>query len=149
MPAQNLSQILAEVVRTVTYRDIILDQINNLLNKFSEVNTPDFQYIQNNYPGVYEVLLKGGLEKNNKPDQNDLLEIKKYIQNLETVRFEIPTQVTTIPNDMFFSWLKNYVHDAISDVRTSTDFVSGITYSYKGRYNNLTLDTIIRERVHA
>ena len=163
MPSDEVVKKLADIIKTSHSKNQLLGELEEftrdkavIIQKVqSEGQTIDYK----NYPLVKGVIqeLGGalGINVNQIPSDTTLQILKTLLTNLEEITVELPnnleTPAKTSPSQP--DMLTDQIIDAVdpSAIVTTTpvgEFVSGLTLSYKGRYVNLTLDKIIKEKLH-
>lgn len=151
MPTENTAHKLAELVKTTDNKILLTNQTRNLINDFSKVAPLSSRDIQNSYPLLYRLLIECYPKANNKFEQKDLEQLLSQIDSLKEVTFNIPS---VVPTDALYKKLHKWVTENVGDALIVKfvpvdDITGGILVSYEGRFTNLSLDKILKEKINA
>lgn len=163
MPSDEVVKKLADIVKTSHSKNRLLGELEEFtINKAvitqkvqGEGQAIDYE----NYPlikGVIQELGDAlGINFNQIPSDTTLQDLKTLLTNLEEITVELPSNLETTektrpsqPITLTDQIIGAVDPPAIVTTTPTNDFVSGLTLSYKGRYVNLTLDRIIKEKLH-
>jgi len=151
MPTEDTAQKLAELVKTTQNKVTLIDQARSLINDLAKITPPSAQDIQNTYPFLYKILLECYPETSNNLEQKDLEQLLAQLDSLKEVTFNIPRAVVadTLYDELYKWVVENIGAKLLINCTSSTEIMSGVSISYEGRFTNLSLDKIIKEKVYA
>ncbi len=146
MPTDETLKKLAEIIKNDSGKNELVHQIDHLSQDLSKTNPPDTDYVQINYPLLYQAMSALSPDLNTTVNQQALEDIKHHLTNLQEIIVETPIDYPEIG-----LWVRTTVNPyALTTLRESdNEPLAGLKLSYQGNYEDLSLDKIIKDKVYA
>jgi len=149
MPTENSAQRLAEAVKTAQQKQALISQIENLLNDLAAVKPPTSATTQNKYPMIYKILLEQYGKSDTSITQENLLGLKKDLEDLEEVILDVPDAAAEGVVQFAHLWCKENVDPGVLvNIVPSKKLIAGAQCSCKGQYRDFSLDKVIHQKLY-
>lgn len=168
MPSDEVLKKLADIIKTTGRRDSLLAELEEISRNgieqaqenqsarcFGNANPFD----QNKYP-LFTLVAKEldehlGINANQNSLEEVLEKLKNLLASMGELVVEVPESVTALQerDEKSFNYLTEQIADvsdkpSLLSMRTSSDLISGLTLSYKGKYVNLSLNKLIKDKLY-
>lgn len=167
MPSDKVIKKLADIIKTSHRKNQLLLELEQFCRTGTKVTQETrgdgWNIDYKNYPLLNLVIqeMEGGLGSNVNQNISDetLQNLKELLANLTEIVVELPEDIKKTNNlpgqedmgkldDLESQLFSTVGETAIVTTTSAKNLTSGLTLSYKGKYVNLTLDKIIKDKVY-
>ncbi|MBU0649652.1 hypothetical protein KJ605_00960 [Patescibacteria group bacterium] len=145
MPTEEALKKLAEIIKNDQLRTTLLLEIEAVTHRLAKPGTENPLNVQKEYPLFHRVVTELYPNSNNIFNHQQLTELKQQLARLPEVIVE-----TAYSCPELGEWVRAHVAPCgITTSRTTAHPpVAGVRISYQGRYEDMTLNRIIRDKVY-